>query len=156
MPIERLCEHVRPYFESAGIDLSQGPSLAAAVDAQRERAKTLLDIVENSRMFYADVTLDEKAAKKHLRPVVLEPLTRLREAFAAEGDWDGKNLHGIIEKLAEEYEMNMGKIAQPLRVAITGSGASPSIDVTLDLVGPERTLARLDKALEYIKKRADA
>ena len=156
MPIEQLCAHVKPYFEQAGVDLNNGPTLDAAIEAQRERAKTLLDIVDNSRMFYADITLDEKAAKKHLRPVVLEPLTKLREAFAATTDWQGENLHHIIESLAAEYDMNMGKIAQPLRVAITGSGASPSIDVTLDLVGAERTLARLDKALEYIRNRAES
>ena len=156
MPIETLCKHVAPYFEQAAIDINNGPELAQAVEAQRERAKTLLDIVENSRMFYGDIELDEKAAKKHLRPVTLLPLIQLRQAFAEQSSWQGEKLHSIIESLAATLELNMGKIAQPLRVAITGSGASPSIDVTLDLVGRDRTLARLDKALEYIKKRAES
>ena len=156
LALDVLCERVKPYFEQAEVDTSAGPSLAAAVDAQRERAKTLLEIVENSKMFYGDITLDEKAAKKHLRPVVGEPLTKLRDEFVSQKDWQGSALHKVIETVAASFELNMGKIAQPLRVAITGSGASPSIDVTLDLVGRERTLARLDKALEYIKKRAEA
>ena len=127
--------------------VSASPIPAEAMPGLKERAKTLLDIVEQSRMFYGEITLDEKAAKKHLRPVVLEPLVQLREAFAAEANWEGAKLHAVIESLAAKLELNMGKIAQPLRVAITGSGASPSIDVTLDLVGRERTLSRLDKAL---------
>ncbi|MEM7469621.1 MAG: glutamate--tRNA ligase [Pseudomonadota bacterium] len=155
MALDELCRHAEPYFTAAGIDLAAGPPLAQAIDAQRERAKTLLDVVENSRMFYADVALEEKAAKKHLRAVVLEPLSALREAFDNQTEWDGKSLHHVIETIAEKFEMKMGKVAQPLRVAITGSGASPSIDVTLDLVGRERTLARLDKALEYIKNRVE-
>lgn len=156
LPIEDLSAEVKPYFEQAGIAVTDGPPLEDAIEAQRERAKTILDIVENSRMFYADITLDEKAAKKHLRPVIGEALTKLREAFENHPNWVGTELHEVIESVAASFDLNMGKVAQPLRVAITGSGASPSIDVTLDLVGRERALERLDKALEYIKKRAEA
>jgi glutamyl-tRNA synthetase len=156
MPINTLCAHLKPHFEQAGLDLNNGPSFEAAVDAQRERAKTLLDIVENSRMFYGDITLDEKAAKKHLRPVIGEALAKLREELANVPEWNGQELHKVIDSVAERFELKMGKVAQPLRVAITGSGASPSIDVTLDLVGRDRSLERLDKALEYIKNRSEA
>ncbi|MGR8950721.1 MAG: glutamate--tRNA ligase [Gammaproteobacteria bacterium] len=156
LPLEVLCERVKPYFDQADLDVSNGPDFRAAVDAQRERSKTLLDIVGNSAMFYGEITLDEKAAKKHLRPMISEPLAKLRDEFGAQQTWSGAALHKIIEAVAASFELNMGKVAQPLRVAITGSGASPSIDVTLDLVGRERTLARLDKALEYIKIRAEA
>lgn len=156
LPIDILCKHVGPYFAQAGLAVEQGPAIEAAVDAQRERAKTLLEIVENSKPFYSEISLDENAAKKHLRPVIAEALGELKEAFEKEPQWRGAALHQAIETVAAKFEINMGKVAQPLRVAITGSGASPSIDVTLELVGRERTLARLDKALEYIKNRSEA
>ena len=156
MPTNDLVTACLPYFESAGINLDEGPPIAQFVEAQRTRVQTLVEIVDLSHAYYGDMPVDENAAKKHLRPVVAAPLKRLKGVFAEAPEWHGESLHDRIEEVAAEFEMKMGKIAQPLRVAITGRGASPSIDVTLELVGRERTLARLDDALEYIEKRAEA
>ncbi|NNM00472.1 MAG: glutamate--tRNA ligase [Gammaproteobacteria bacterium] len=155
-PADRLADIAAPFFERQGADLTAGPPLTAMVDAQRERAKTLIDMAEQSLFFYQDFTgFDEKAAKKHLRPVALEPLSAVREALAALPEWNGEALHGAVAAVSEKLELNMGKVAQPLRVAVTGAAASPGIDVTLELVGRERSLARIDQALEYIRKRAE-
>jgi glutamyl-tRNA synthetase len=78
-------------------------------------------------------------------------LAHIYEAFAAVNDWQGEQLHDIIVGLAETLALGMGKVAQPLRVAVCGSGVSPAIDVTLSLLGKEKTLARLQKAIEFIK-----
>ena len=154
-PAAELAAKARPFFERQGADLDAGPPLEAMVDAQRERARTLNDMAEQSLFFYQDFSaFDEGAAKKHLRPVALEPLTAIREALAALPDWQGEALHGAVAAVAEALELNMGKVAQPLRVAITGAAASPGIDVTLELVGRERTLARIDTALEFVRQRA--
>ncbi|MFP6681768.1 MAG: glutamate--tRNA ligase [Gammaproteobacteria bacterium] len=151
-----LLKFSKPYFESAQIDLGDGPDITAAVEAQRTRAKTLVDIADQSRMFYGELTRDEDAAKKYLRPVVGPTLKAIREKFASVAFWDGATLKDIVEQTATEFEMKMGKVAQPLRVAVTGSSASPSIDITLELVGRERCLQRLDSALAYIAARAAA
>ena len=150
-----LAEILREYFKQLDIDIEDGPDILELVEVQKERAKTLLEMAEQSRCFYVDFDAhDADAAKKHLRPVILESLEKLREKFAALDEWQDENLYKIIVDTAVEFELKMGKIAQPLRVAITGGSVSPSIDVTLRLIGKKRVLARLDMALDYIRARA--
>ena len=149
-----LAEKLRYYFAKLDIDIEDGPDILDLVEVQKERAKTLLEMAEQSRCFYVDFDAhDADAAKKHLRPVILEPLEQLREKFATLDDWQDENLHQIIDDTATEFDIKMGKIAQPLRVAITGGSVSPSIDVTLRLIGKKRVLSRLDTALDYVRRR---
>lgn len=155
-PPARLVELAKPYLEAADISLGDGPDLGAAVAAQRTRAKTLVEIAEQSHMFYGHLIRDDAAAKKHLRPVVGPALRAIRDKFAVVDDWDGEVLKDIVEQTAASFDMKMGRVAQPLRVAVTGFAASPSIDVTLELVGKARCLERLDSALAYIAERAVA
>jgi glutamyl-tRNA synthetase len=116
-----------------------------------------VQLVESSRYCYEDFDeFDAKAAKKNLRPVILEPLRNIRERFAGLSEWAAKPLHDAIEACAAEYEINMGKLGQPLRVAVTGGPVSPPIDSTLELVGREKSLARIDRALAYVEARAEA
>ena len=68
-------------------------------------------------------------------------------------EWQKEAIHAVIMSVAEAFELKIGKIGQPLRVAVTGTGISPSIDVTLALIGKDKTLKRMDKALDFIKKR---
>ena len=152
MPGARLAQAARPYFAAAGLDEAQGPTIETAIDAQRTRARTLLEVVEKSTPFYgAEVALDPAAAGKHLTAASLPALRALHEKFAALADWEGTALHGVVEEVTAELQIKMGAVAQPLRVALVGSAASPSIDVTLMLVGRERTLARLAAAIALIE-----
>ena len=106
---------------------------------------------------YADFDeIDPKAAKKNLRPVILEPLKTVRDRFADLEEWTPDNIAKTIEDVAASFEINMGKLGQPIRVAVTGGSVSPPIDVTVWLIGRERVLARLDAALEIIAERASA
>ena len=97
---------------------------------------------------------DEKAAKKNFKAAAIEPLQKILQKFTDAAQWKGEDLHQAVLDTAEELELKLGKVAQPLRVAVTGAGMSPSIDVTLELVGRDRTLQRLDRAIEYIKQQA--
>jgi len=149
-----LAEKLGEYFKKLDIDIDDGPDILELVEVQKERAKTLLEMANQSRCFYVDFDAhDADAAKKHLRSVILEPLEKIREKLAALDEWQDENLHKIIDDTAAEFDMKMGKIAQPLRVAITGGSVSPSIDVTLRLVGKKRVLSRLDMALDYVRRR---
>jgi glutamyl-tRNA synthetase len=157
MPADELGELVRPYLVAAGIDVSQGPEPAALVEGFHQRAETLVELVESSRYCYEDFSgFDEKAAKKNLRPVVLEPLRHVRQTFCDLEEWSKGSIQGAIEESASSHDINMGKLGQPLRVAVTGGPVSPPIDVTLYLVGRERSLARIDRAIEFIEERARA
>lgn len=153
---DELVTLAKPYLEAADLDFGDGPDIGAAIEAQRTRAKTLIEIAEQSHMFYGHLIRDENAAKKHLRPVVGPALEKIRQEFAAVEQWNGADLKDIVERVAGEFEMKMGKVAQPLRVAVTGTAASPSIDTTLELIGKQRCLERLDAALAYIAERAAA
>lgn len=137
-----------------GIDPSQGPDLVEVVKAQQERAHTLVEMAEISAFFYRDFDdFDADAAKKHLRPVAREPLERMRVALETQTDWSPEALHQLVLDVSAALDLKMGKVAQPLRVAVVGRAASPGIDVTLSLVGQAACLRRIDRALEYISKR---
>ncbi len=136
------------------VDPTDGPDLIEVVKAQRERAKTLVEMAENSAIFYRDFdSYNEKDAAKHLKPENAELLRGLRERLVVLPDWTAEAVHEVINQIAEEYGLKLGKVAQPVRVAVVGRAVSPPIDITLALLGRERTLARLDAALEHISRR---
>jgi glutamyl-tRNA synthetase len=139
------------------LDSSQGPPLRAVIEAYRERAATLAEMAMSaSYLFHDFAALDPKAAKKQLRSVVKEPLRDVRSRLEAPGNWNQENIHNAIQAVADERNIGFGKLGQPLRVAVTGGPVSPPIDVTLELVGRERTLARIDAAIGYIETREAA
>jgi len=152
--------HVARYLSwhmgQRGIDPSTGPALEGVVAAQRERAKTLAEMAENSRFFYQRPTsYDEKAAAKHLNAEALPVLSALRVALADATDWEAAPLHALIEAVSEALGLKLGKVAQPLRVALAGGAVSPPIDQTLALLGRGEVLARIDAALAWIGQGGD-
>jgi glutamyl-tRNA synthetase len=143
-----IVPHLRWHLGRLGVFSQDDILLEGIILAQRERSKTLKEMAENSRFFFGDeVTLDPKAADKHLTPDAKAMLGELRTRFAAIGDWAAPAIHAVLEGLAAEKSLGLGKVAQPLRVAVSGGTVSPPIDQTLALLGQARTLARLDAAL---------
>jgi glutamyl-tRNA synthetase len=129
-----------------GIDPSTGPEPRDVVQVQRDRCHTLREMAEASVCFYREFAdYDEKAFQKNLTPAALPVLQALHDGFRALGAWDKEALHQVVLRTGEMLELKLGKVAQPLRVALTGSTMSPSIDETLALVGRERTLARIER-----------
>ncbi len=151
-PPEHLERHLGYHLGRLGIDpAAGGPDILAVIRALQERSKTLVEMARQALFLYQDFDhYDEKAAKKHLRPAAVEALTRLRTGLAALPDWEAEAIHGVVVGVAEVLELKLGKVAQPLRVAVSGGPVSPPIDVTLELLGRERTLQRIDRALAYI------
>lgn len=151
----RIARLLSPHMGDLGVDPSVDPPLVDVVIAQQERARSLVEMAEISAFIYKDFDdYDEKSARKHLRPAVLEPLEKLRDALAAVDDWIPEVLHRTVTEVAESMDLKLGKVAQPLRVAVVGRAASPGIDITLQLVGREVCLRRIDRAIEYIRQRA--
>jgi glutamyl-tRNA synthetase len=143
-----IVPHLRWHLARIGVYSQDDSLLEGIVLAQRERAKTLKEMAENSRFFFGDeVTLDAKAAEKHLTADARALLGELRTRFAAMSEWNAPSVHGVLEALAAEKSLGLGKIAQPLRVAVSGGPVSPPIDATLALLGRERTLTRLARVL---------
>ena len=157
LPAGEVADHLIWYFEKAGLNPENGPPLADLISVQADRVKTLREMTDVSRSFYEDFDeFDSGAAKKHLRPVAEEPLRAIGNRLADLAVWEPERLDAAVRMAAEELEIGMGKIAQPLRVALTGTAVSPSIDKTLWLTGRERTLTRIRRALEYVLVRAAA
>jgi glutamyl-tRNA synthetase len=151
-----VAHHLRYQLGKLGIDPSSGPDPVAVVQAYCERAKTLSEMAAQSAWLYRDFDdYEADAAKKHLRPVALEPLLKVREALAQLQAWEPEALHAAVEQAAAALELKMGKLAQPLRVAVVGAAASPGIDVTLHLLGREACLRRIDRAVDFIRTRAE-
>jgi glutamyl-tRNA synthetase len=147
-PPMALVPHLRAQLRRLGLDSDDEVLLEGVIVAQRERAKTLKEMAENSRFFFTDdVPLDPKAVAKHLTPEALTTLGKVRGKLAALGDWSAAAIHDVLNALAAELQLGLGKIAQPLRVAVTGTAVSPPIDATLALLGRGRSLARIDAAL---------
>mgnify|MGYP006275946649 CR=1 FL=1 len=148
-----VAHHLNYHLGKLGIDPSDGPDPVAVVLAQRERAKTLVEMAANSEFFYRDFAdYEANAAAKHLRPEVLPALADLRQRLTLLPGWTSGPLHDTVINTAADHNLKLGKLAQPLRVALSGQGASPPIDQTLALVGRERSLARLDRVIDYIQK----
>ena len=151
-----LAHLLSPHLGRMGIDPAEGPDIVKVVEAQKERAKTLVEMAEISEFIYRDFDeYNEKAAKKNLRPVCREPLEKMQQALQELENWEEASLHQCVEDVSAALELKMGKVAQPLRVAVVGRAASPGIDVTLYLVGKDACLRRIDKALEYISQREE-
>lgn len=148
---EVLGEELKWHFDRLGIDVSQGPSLAGVVKANQERAKTFVEMAENSRFFYEDFAeYDDKAARKVLKADAIEALQAVRDGLADLGDWQAEKIHDVVIATGEKLDLKLGKVAQPIRVAVAGKGVSPPIDITLELLGKEKTLERIDAAIRYI------
>jgi glutamyl-tRNA synthetase len=134
-----------------GIDPGNGPAPRRVIEAYRERATTLRELAAGVRYLYEDaVVLNEAAAEKNLRPVIADALRTLHDLWLDVDDWTAATLHATLEQAANQHQLKFGKIGQPVRVAMTGTTMSPPIDITVELVGKTRALARLNAAILYI------
>jgi len=138
-------------LEKRGIDVVAGPAPADVVLALRERVQTLKEMAEKAEVWYRPLdSYDETAVAKHLKPGADVPLARAREALAALPAWNVDAIGEALHVIPEALGIGMGKLAQPLRVAITGTQVSPDISHTVYLAGREEALKRIDAALTKV------
>jgi glutamyl-tRNA synthetase len=146
-----LVPYLRAQLRRIGVDSNDQALLEGVILAQRERAKTLKEMAHNSRFFFVErVEIDPKAAAKHLTADAPALLVAARAQLAALPEWTAAAIHTCINALAATLQLGLGNVAQPLRVAVTGTAVSPPIDATLALLGRERALARIDAALKQL------
>ena len=149
LPTEQIMDALQWHLDDQKITVTESPDLKAIVAIQADRVKTLKEMAEQSRYFYEPIdAYDPKAEKKYLTPEAGAVLTELKTALSA-CDWSLESLHDVVQFLAQRLNLKLGKVAQPLRVALTGGTVSPSIDQTLFLVGRTRTMARLEAAIAH-------
>jgi glutamyl-tRNA synthetase len=147
----RIAKLLPSHLEKLAVDYTHGADLIEVIKLQQSRSNTLVELAQISAFFYQDFAdYDTASAKKHLRAEAYAPLSSVRDKLAQLTDWSPIAIHKIVEQVATNLNLKLGKIAQPLRVAIVGRAASPGIDVTLHLVGQATCLKRIDRALAYI------
>jgi glutamyl-tRNA synthetase len=146
-PPARLVAPLQWQLAEAGIATGDEAQLTEIVLAQRERSKTVKEMAANSAFFFrAPTGYDEKAVRKNVTPQILNVLEETRAALGHLGDWSAAALHALISEVAAAHSLPLGKLAQPIRIAVCGGTVSPPIDQTLAILGKAETLARLTAA----------
>ena len=149
-PVSRMVSYLRWHLQREDVRAEDDTQLAQIVLALRERSKTLKEMAANSLFFFkAPLVYDEKAVRKHVTPDVLNVLAELSTAMVKLEVWSAPAIHALIGALAAERGLSLGKLAQPVRLAVCGGTVSPPIDATLEILGREESLARLDKAMAF-------
>lgn len=152
-PVE-LAELLQGYIHAAYYNTENGPELIEVLKVFQERCSTLVELAEEIRFLYDEVaSYDEKQAKKQFKAAALPILESLKQQYEALDDWRPEAIHQVVEHTVNTLEVGFGKVGQPLRLAVTGHGKSPSIDITLELLGKEKTLQRLAQAISYINNK---
>lgn len=136
------------HLERLGVSCDDHSYLVDIARVQQGRCKTMLEMAQQSLFLFNEVTAyDAKASKKHMKTGSPALLAQIRDKLTSLVDWQDEPISAAVKAVAAENEVGMGKVAQPIRIAVTGTAVSPSIDGTLRLLGREKTLARLDAAV---------
>ena len=143
---EQLARRALPFFRADGMDAREDAKLVAVVRLYQDRAKTLADLAAQARYLYLPVAFDPKAREKFLNAETLPVLQGIRDGLAGM-EPDVAGLEKLFHATAEARGLGLGKVAQPVRVALTGGTASPGIYDVIALLGKAESLKRLDEAI---------
>ncbi|HWP64418.1 MAG TPA: glutamate--tRNA ligase [Candidatus Limnocylindria bacterium] len=148
MPARELAERAIPYLEAQGTPVPADRGLLErAVATLQERARTLVELARMARFYFVDtVDLDPAAAAQHLTSAIAPLLDDVRERLERLDVWTAEALERLVRDVASAHGLKLGKLAQPIRVALTGSTASPGLFEVMEILGREKTLGRLDAA----------
>ncbi len=155
-PPERLAELVIPFLVKEGVIVEDQAVnmqwLSKAVTTLKERSRTLIELAASLRYYIAeDVEYDEKAKKKFLNEKSRGLLVELKKGLQSMTEFNEAELKKLFTSIAEKHDVKLGKIAQPTRVALTGGTQSPGIFELIDVLGREKTVKRIEKAIGTIQ-----
>jgi glutamyl-tRNA synthetase len=149
-PIGVLAAGLRLRLAALGVAADDDKLLEGVANAQRERARTFNEMADNSLFFFCEIeAYDDKAARKNLTPDAVPILQAVEEGFKSLSDWNAGSIHEVINAVAQRYGVGLGKVAQPLRVAVSGGAVSPPIDITVALLGQEKCCRRIEDAVRW-------
>jgi glutamyl-tRNA synthetase len=153
-PLSQLAEEIIPYIQAKGYTVPQDKKwLEKMIATLQERAKTLTELVDAAHYYLSDeIIFEEKAAKKFLTKDAAEPIEGLIQKLSALGEFSAVSVERAFTATLQEKALPMGKVAQPVRVALTGSTVSPGIHDVIAVLGKNRTIQRLRRALEFIRQ----
>ena len=143
----RMAELARPFFVAAGCDVDSGPPLVEVVALLKERVSTIAELARAGVYFYMRREPRPELRTQHYTAELRPALVDLRERLTAI-DWNREKLNETIKAVVSAHKLKLPKIAMPLRVMLTGEAQTPSIDATLELIGRDEVLARMDAQLQ--------
>ena len=136
------------HFQQAGIKIDNEVLAAQALEMVKERAKTLVELVEQTRFFFQDIKeYDAAALKKWIKTATPDILTEVHKRLLELPEWTAEAIHHVVQSTVDDLEVGFAKVAQPIRIAVTGSTQSPAIDQTLLVLGRETSLLRIQQAI---------
>jgi len=153
--VAQLAREMRPFIEKRGWKIPGDQQwLERMVTTLHERAKTLVELADFAKFYLNDeIVLDPKAVAKFFKPEIAEPLSLLsKELEALDGDFSEASIQAAFERVLANFNMKLGQLAQPVRVALTGGSVSPGIYEVIAVLGRERTVTRLARAIELIPR----
>ena len=138
-----------PFLQQKGLPVPADRAwLTRAVETLRERAKTLGELADSLRFYVVDdIEPTPKAAAAHLKPEIAPALVDLTHRLETVAPWEATTIEAAFHDTIATHAIALGKLAQPVRVAVTGGTASPGIFEVLDVLGRDRTIARLRAAM---------
>ncbi|MEA3280408.1 MAG: glutamate--tRNA ligase [Thermodesulfobacteriota bacterium] len=149
-----LSAHLLPFLKERGCMAEQGDFLDSVIRTLNTRSKTLIDMADGALFYYTkSISYEEKAAQKHLKPACLSALQLLINQFESLDTFSEKALENIFKKVMDNTGLKLGKIAQPVRVALTGKTVSPGIFEIIEVLGKKQVILRLQNAVQFIKDR---
>jgi len=149
---EDLLLRLDELIKEANIDIHSGPNISDVLDYLKDRSKTLIETIEGMKIFYEDFdSFDTEKANKFFSDESLSLLLDLMLLLEGIDEWTKENIHLCIEQICQKKSIGFGKIGQPFRLALTGHGNAGSIDSLAELIGKEKSLNRLGKAIQYQK-----
>jgi glutamyl-tRNA synthetase len=153
---ETLADLLVPFLEKSGIQTKSDAFLVKVVKTLVQRSKTLEDMAAAASFYFADtIVYEEKAARKFLKAAAREPLQFLMDALGAIEVFTEENLEKAFMSVMEKTALKLGKIAQPVRVALTGKTASPGIFEITEIIGREKVIQRLKQAVAFIDQKIE-
>ena len=147
-----LSNHLLPFLKERGCIAEKGDFLDSVIKTLNTRSKTLIDMADGSLFYYAkSISYEEKAAKKHLKPASLSALQLLIDQLESLDTFSEKALENVFKKVMDGTGLKLGKIAQPVRVALTGKTVSPGIFEIIEVLGKKRVISRLQNAVQFMQ-----
>lgn len=154
-PEQELAPHLVPFLRQMGIEAGQNDYLLAVIRTLKPRSKTFAEMAEGARFYFrAPDSYEEKGVKKFFRPEMVEPVRQLARLLENTGPFAEKQLEEAFRQVMEAHDLKFGKIAQPVRLALSGSTVSPGIFEMIEVLGRRETVKRLDRAVSFMEGKA--
>jgi glutamyl-tRNA synthetase len=152
-PAEEIAELIIPFLKKKGLNVTLDERLIKIVSILRERAKTLVELANSADYFFVDeVTYEDAAKKKFLSAETLPIFETLLEKLSSLVEFTVLELQNIFGEITEKRGIKLVQVAQPVRVALTGGTVSPGIFEVMEILGKEKVIERLKKAVHHISR----